>query len=63
MMLSLRARVKGLTRADVEKALGEERTLVRTWSVRGTIHLMDAGDASWFVSMLGQTFISRSREG
>ncbi len=61
MMLSLRARVKGLTRADVEKALGEERTLVRTWSVRGTIHLMDAGDASWFVSMLGQTFISRSR--
>lgn len=61
MMLSLRARVKGLYRADVEKALGEERALERTWSMRGTIHLMDPGDAFWFVSMLGQTFISRSR--
>jgi hypothetical protein len=60
MMLSLRARVAGLTRADVEKAAGEERALMRTWSMRGTIHLMDPGDASWFVSMFGQAFIARS---
>jgi DNA glycosylase AlkZ-like len=60
MMLSLRARVAGLVPADVEKALGEERALTRTWSMRGTIHLMDPGDASWFVSRFGQAFIARS---
>jgi hypothetical protein len=40
--LSIAARVDGLARADVRRALAEERRLVKTWSVRGTLHLHPA---------------------
>jgi hypothetical protein len=42
--LSIGARVDGLTRADVQKALWQDRTLVKTWAMRGTIHLLAAED-------------------
>lgn len=37
--LALRSRVPGLTREQVEGS-----ALVRTWTVRGTVHLLDPGD-------------------
>lgn len=37
--LALLARVDGLRRGDMARALWEDRTLVRTWTMRGTIHL------------------------
>lgn len=37
--LQLGARVEGLTQSDVREALWERRTLVKTWTVRGTLHL------------------------
>ncbi len=40
--LALWARVDGLTREDVQSALWDERTLVRTWAMRGTLHLLPA---------------------
>ncbi len=40
--LALRSRVPGLTRADVEAA-----PLIRTWTVRGTVHLIAAEDRPW----------------
>jgi hypothetical protein len=42
--LSIGARVDGLKRAAVQKALWEDRTLVKTWAMRGTIHLLAAQD-------------------
>jgi Winged helix DNA-binding domain len=43
--LSIGARVDGgLTRADVQKALWQDRTLVKTWAMRGTIHVFAAED-------------------
>lgn len=42
--LALATRVRGLTRADVGAALWSERTLVKTWGMRGTLHLFDARD-------------------
>jgi hypothetical protein len=50
--LSIRARTRGLTRADVDRALGEERSVVRLWAMRGTIHLVPAEDARWLVELL-----------
>jgi hypothetical protein len=41
--LALRARVRGLRRDDVREALWADRTLVKTWAMRGTLHLV-AGD-------------------
>ena len=37
--LALLARVDGLRRGDMARALWEDRSLVRTWTMRGTIHL------------------------
>lgn len=37
-------RTRDATRADVRAALWEERTLVRTWTMRGTIHLHPADE-------------------
>ena len=42
--LSLSARVRGLTRAHVAKALWEERSLVKTWTLRGTLHIHPADE-------------------
>lgn len=46
--LSLRARVAGLTRADVDRSLGVEKTLLLTWSLRGSPHLFPTADAAVF---------------
>jgi hypothetical protein len=50
--LSIRVRTVGLTRADVDRALVEERSIVRLWAMRGTIHLVPSEDARWLVELL-----------
>ncbi|MGZ4666085.1 MAG: winged helix DNA-binding domain-containing protein [Frankiaceae bacterium] len=42
--LSLWARVERVDRATVSQALWEERALVKTWAMRGTLHLLPAQD-------------------
>src|SRR5262249_1057752 len=51
--LSLAARVEGVTDAQVRDAVEQERTLVKTWTVRGTLHLIPAQDLPMFVHGLG----------
>ena len=38
--LGVRVRSAGLVAADVERARVEERSVVRTWGPRGTLHLL-----------------------
>ncbi len=45
--LAIRSRTTGLTAADVDRALSEERTLVITWLNRGTLHLVRSEDYPW----------------
>lgn len=45
--LAVRARSTGLTAADVDRALTEDRTLVVSWLLRGTLHLVPAADHHW----------------
>jgi hypothetical protein len=45
--LAIRARTTGLTAADVDRALTEERSLLITWLNRGTLHLVAAEDYWW----------------
>ena len=47
--LSLRSRVPGLTRA----ALDADPGLVRTWTFRGTVHLIAADDLPWIHALTG----------
>jgi Winged helix DNA-binding domain len=51
--LSVWARVEGLGRDDVREALEEQRTLVKTWAMRGTLHLLAADDFPLFIAVLG----------
>jgi hypothetical protein len=49
--LAVRARTSGLTAADVERELGEERSLVVTWVNRGTLHLVRSEDYPWLQAL------------
>jgi hypothetical protein len=45
-------RVSGVTPNDVREALWERRSLARTWSMRGTLHLLTAGDLPLYTAAL-----------
>jgi Winged helix DNA-binding domain len=45
--LAIRARSGGLTAADVDRALTQDRSLLITWLNRGTLHLVTAEDYWW----------------
>ncbi|WP_224336256.1 winged helix DNA-binding domain-containing protein [Haloprofundus halobius] len=60
--LGVRARSESLTEADLERALYEERSVVRTWCMRGTFHLVAAADLPRYLSLFGETFASRGPE-
>jgi len=47
LRLAIRARSTGLTSADVDRALTEERSLLITWLNRGTLHLVRREDYAW----------------
>ncbi|MDB4887961.1 MAG: hypothetical protein JWN79_3399 [Gemmatimonadetes bacterium] len=37
--------------AEVERAI-EERTIVRTWPMRGTLHFVPAADVRWMLALM-----------
>ncbi len=52
--LAVRARTHGLVAGDVDAATRSRHpTLVRTWAMRGTLHMVAAEDLPWLVSLLG----------
>lgn len=53
--IALWARIRGLTRDDIERALWKDRSIVRTWAMRGTVHLLPADDLSVYVAALRET--------
>lgn len=58
--LAVRARTSGLIQSDVDTAVNEERSVVRTWAMRGTLHLLAAEDLGWIVGLLGPYFADRT---
>jgi hypothetical protein len=54
--IALWARVDALGRDDVRAALEDERTLVKTWAMRGTLHLLAADDLALYVAVLGPSW-------
>jgi uncharacterized protein YcaQ len=51
--LTLHARVDGLERDAVANALWEERSLVKLWAMRGTLHLLPAAELDTWLGALG----------
>lgn len=56
---SLGARLPSLTSHDVEAAL-ERREVLRTWPMRGTVHLVPSVDARWMLDLTGQRALARA---
>lgn len=46
------ARVNGVSAHDIEDALWKQHTLVKTWAMRGTLHLLSASDLPIYVAAL-----------
>lgn len=57
--LALWVRVQGLTPSDIQRALWTERQLVKTWAMRGTLHLLTATDFGHLVSAWAATTVKR----
>lgn len=49
--LAIRARTSGVSAADVDRALTEDRALLITWLNRGTLHLVRSEDYPWLQAL------------
>lgn len=53
-------RTPGATEQAIEQALAE-KTIVRTWPMRGTIHFVAASDVRWMLELLTPRIVQRSK--
>jgi len=58
--LAIRARSAGLTAADVDRAMTEDRSLLITWLNRGTLHLVARDDYPWLHTLTTPPLITGS---
>jgi hypothetical protein len=59
--LSIRVRSRGLSAGGVERARTQERSIVASWLMRGTLHLVAAEDHGWLVALVGPVFVAAGR--
>jgi hypothetical protein len=60
-MLAVRPRTHHLVAEDVRRAREEERSIVLTWCMRGTMHLVSAEDLAWMLPLFGPLFIRKGQ--
>jgi hypothetical protein len=58
--LAVRARTAGVSAADVDRALSEERSLLITWLNRGTLHLVRSEDYPWLHALTTPPLVTSS---
>jgi hypothetical protein len=58
--LAIRVRSEGLSAADVDRALSEDRSLLITWLNRGTLHLVASEDYPWLHALTAPTLLTSS---
>ena len=58
--LAVWVRTEGVTASEFDQALATDRTVVRTWLMRSTLHLVAAEDLGWMVDLLGPIVRARS---
>jgi hypothetical protein len=59
--LAVRVRSVGLTASNFDSARHQQRSIIRTWCMRGTLHVVTAEDFAWLVPLLGPHFILQTR--
>jgi len=58
--LAIRARTRGVSAADVDRALTEDRSLLITWCNRGTLHLVASEDYPWLHALTTPPLLTSS---
>lgn len=58
--LAVRARSSGVTAADVDRELSDERSLLITWLNRGTLHLVRSEDYPWLQALTTPPLLTSS---
>ncbi len=58
--LAIRARTRGETAAGVRAAIDDDRSIVRTWAMRGTLHLLAAEDLAWVLPLVAAAQLAGS---
>ena len=58
--LGVGVRSTGLSAADVDHARLAERTVVRNWLMRGTLHLVPSEDLRWMLDLLGEAMDAKA---
>lgn len=58
--LALRARTRGLTAEDIRHTREDQRSVVLTWTMRGTLHLVATDDLDGMLACLGPLFIRKT---
>lgn len=48
--------------SQIEQSRVAERSIVRTWGLRGTLHLLTADDLSWLVPLIAPVFIAGDKK-
>jgi hypothetical protein len=56
---ALGLRLRRANEAEVERAVAD-RSIVRTWPLRGTLHFVAAEDVRWMLGLLGERTIARA---
>ncbi len=59
--LGVRSRTTAAKLADVVRARADERTVVWTWLMRGTMHLVAAEDLDWLLPLVGPVLVAAGR--
>lgn len=59
--LAVRSRSVELFGNDVEQARVHDRSIIRTWGPRGTLHVLASDDIGWLLPLLGPVFVAGDR--
>lgn len=59
--LAIWARTSSIKKSHIEAALVKEKSIVRTWCMRGTLHLLAASDLGWLLPIMGPLQIKKSQ--
>ncbi|HEY7182423.1 MAG TPA: crosslink repair DNA glycosylase YcaQ family protein, partial [Blastocatellia bacterium] len=54
-------RMRNAVEADIERALAD-RTIIRTWPMRGTLHFVAAADARWMLGLLTPRIVANNAQ-
>ena len=60
--LGVGTRSNGLTAADIDQARLVDRSVVRNWLMRGTLHLVPSEDLRWMLDLLGEAMDAKAHK-